>query len=458
MPDPPHSPQAARGGPGERVILFGLPALCGLAIALLLFGPGAERATVGARVYGVPVAGTERVALRIETLAHYGRLTEAGPGDVELELLRDDQSLGTWHGPTDAAGWAEANLDLNEPLPARARVRVRRAGHTLVDAPLALHAPLAVERSQRCETNGDAIKLTACVTRGIAVPELPEQVAITVEAPAADGGFPWTALDLDLSGGSVIEKRGPRAAPCTKPRCSGIWDALVIARAPTVGLDAVARIGTNKGEYHGDVPLQAGGIWLDPNWFAQKSFTLRAATPKTAAYLSLLSARGRIWGAVVPMKADEHGFSQGAVAVPEVAGLADGIFTLIVASDPAEPEGRTIAWPLSAAQHDAERVEVVPLALLSDGMPTAEAREQSRIRRARWPVAGLILASAVAVLITLFRRARRARANLEKHLAAEAGQEAAQAARVPMGLAMLVAAALAVAFAILAGVAAFGAS
>jgi hypothetical protein len=431
----------------ERAILFGLPALCGLAIAFVLYGPGAERVVTAARVYGVPVVGATRFAFRLEVVDHYRGLLQPSAGELFLEVRHQGRKLGDWGGVSDADGFADAVGELDESLPFDASIELVRRGRTILGAAMVALPALELEQTARCETGVGTVALRLCLRRGVAVPELPERVDVDIEVARRDGALE-AELDPRATGGDLGEVEGPSVPRCDQERCLVRYWFQVTARAPTLALDLVARVGEQGGEYHGELPLQPGGIWLDPAR-SGRTLTLRSATPKPAAYLSLLATTGRVWGAAVALTSDEHGFGRGSVELP--APFEGEPLTLMVSSEPTEPESRTVAWPLSPSEL---RPRPVRLQRLVDGVPRAIALEQRRMRASRWPVVGVILASAVAVLLQLLVRVRRSRQDLRQHLERRGGAQ--EVAEVPLGLPIVVAAALALAFAILAAVAAYG--
>ena len=102
--------------------------------------------------------------------------------------------------------------------------------------------------------------------------------------------------------------------------------------------------------------------------------------------------------------------------------------------------------------------------LLVDGMPAVVAAESERRSGARRPALGLIVAAALFELFFLWRRSAMARAKLTRHLEdASADEEPASrpdvekiASNAPLLWATIAAGALALAFAALAALTAFG--
>lgn len=433
----------------ELRILYGLPALSGIAIAFVLLGPGARRHVEAARAYGVPVVGATRFAVRVESVRRYAELEEPFGGPVELEWTHGATVIGAAAATAGGDGWVELAGELSAPLPTDSRLTLRRSGSVLGEGDVLAVASLAVQPSRSCESTGNTGKLQICVLRGVAVPESPEQVQVTWSSRGGEGHSKAT-LEFSASGGDVQKLRMSPGPVCDANGCSENWIYTVVARAPAVALDVELRAAAEHVTYHGDLPLQPGGIWLDPASRREARLMLRSATPRSAAYLSLLGEKGRLWGGVVPLASEPNGFSGGTLPVSALPAFAEGPLTLILASDPSEPKSYVVAWPLGSG----ERVATVTSMRLVDGVPGAIEREEKRARAIRRPVALLILVGAITVLATLARRVAREKRRLQAHLAGRG--ESLAIADPRWGLVLGVLAALACAFAALALVAAYG--
>lgn len=433
----------------ELRILYGIPALSGLAVAFVLLGPGARRPLEAARVYGLPVVGSTRFAVRVESVGRYADLERPIGGPIQLEWSHAGQVLGATAATAGPDGWVELAGEFASPFPSEARLVLGRADKVLGDGFVVGRAPLQVRPSRWCEATGNHGRFELCVPRGIAVPELPEQVQLTWRTIGSQAP-PKAVLEFTASGGEVQKLRMSGGPSCDASGCTESWTFNVIARAPTVSLDVELRAGDEHVTYHGELPLQAGGIWLVPPVFREPQLTVRSATPRRTAYLSLLSKSGRIWGGFLPLTDEPHGFASGTLATSGIPAFSDSALTLVIASDPSEPVDYVVAWPLALD----ERVEVLPATRLLDGMPQAIEREEQRMKAIRLPVSGLILVSAVAVVALLVRRIAREKRRLQAHLSERGAPPAIGHSRWGLALASL--ALLAVAFAALALVTAFG--
>lgn len=428
----------------ERAVLFGLPTLAGVAVAFVLVGPGARRTVEAARVHGLPTSGAREGVLRVEVVRRYGDLEVPGEGSVDIDWSQAGNPLGTAVGRIEGTGWGDVAVPFREPLVGRATLTVCRGGRLLVTGDVeASPSPLVLDASA-CESSGD---LEVCVPRGVAVPELPERVLIKIRIGAAVETA--VKVKLDAPGGDVMAVAGADTRRCEGASCLVVRAFDVVARAPSVPLD-VEVAGAVSARLHGELPLRPGGLWLDPTATPNGALRVRSATPRSVAYASLVTREGRLWGGPVPLDEKADGTSMGSVAWPEgIRADLEGA-TLVLSSEPDEPAERAVAWPLTGSQ----RVEPATMRRLLDGVPAAMAREEARVRAVRWPVAGAIVASAAALLATLALRIRRSRERFDRHLEG-AGAEAPIAA-LPLGLMIAVLALVAVAFFVLALVAAHG--
>jgi hypothetical protein len=296
------------------------------------------------------------------------------------------------------------------------------------------------------------------MVRGFLVPPFPEVMEVTDSAATAPASASATARSPRLSAsaeGADVQALG-RATPydCHGDRCAHRWRVEVSAKAPSVNVELTVRSGSEERVWRGPLDVRQGGLWLDPDAVTRGTLHLRAASPKDEVYVSLLQPSGRVWGAVVRMDADERGFANGKVSLPELPSHQPA--TLLASSDPGESPEFTTAWPLFP---DRAMVEPRTLEPVLDGMPAAIASEQERSARVRMPAFGLVLAAGLFELLFLWRRNRLARAKLERHLQTHPGAEGvirldAIAGTTPVLYLTLFFGALVLAFIILAAVAA----
>jgi len=451
----------------ERLAMYGVPVAAGLVTAAVLIGPGDERPAVGARVRGLVAAGASSAALQVHTVSfHRGVYRPVSVGELTLELSAGADAVGRWSGRTDQAGIAEALCALQAPVDAQLGIRLSAAGEPLAIGDVEVAPSLQVDPPLRPTPPAGETSLSVWTNRGFAVPPFPEVLEIAAVQPRSDDpdAAPATpTLVVKPQGAEVHGAERPPRVSCSGGRCRYRWRVQVAAKAPSVQLEVeVTSPDGPLGRWQGQLPLQAGGIWLDPKLREGErglELVMRAATPRDEVFVSLVSARGRFFAAVVPTMTDDRGFSSAILLLPP---LPDEPISALLSSAAAEVPGSTTAWPL---QPDRGQVAQPFSRVLVDGMPAAIAAEERRQTMARRPAYGLVLAAGLFELLYLWRRRRRARVRLDAHLRrasaevereADARTVAAMQQSMPLLWLIILMGGLALMFAILAALAAFG--
>ena len=394
----------------DRIAMFGMPALAGLVVILVLLGPGTERLVLGARAYGVACRGATRFGMRVRTMGHYdGVYQPLGDKEIALRIVQGGAVIGSWQGRVDESGLADASGKLDRPLDPTAMMHISFPDSTtaLAQGPFKIVAPLGLQAPIAAVVNSGAPRIAVHIPRGFAVPEFAEAVVISVWADAAEAS---AKPKLTLSGGELQRIEGPREGSCQRAPCPTEWTAWVKAKAPAVQLTVEAKGAAGPSRWHGTLAIQPGRMWVAPGARSKGQLKIGAAIPKRVAYVSLLSPKGRLWGTKVAMKTDRLGFSTGSVKLPE---LPDAPLTVVVSSDDNEQAQSSVGWPLDPAKGTVPPTRVVQLL---DGMPSVIAREESRQKRARWPALGLVLVTGIFELLMLWRQGKRSRAELEAHI------------------------------------------
>jgi len=444
----------------ERIAIYCVPALAGLVTAAVLLGPGAERPAVGARIRGVLVEGSDHYALRVQTMAHFaGVYTSVPEKDLSLEL-KTGSTTARWIGATDDRGRAEASGAVKGSLGPSATITLKQQGALLAQGNASTAAPLTVlpERGALPPLPAGNMPISVLLPRGVAVADFRERVRVAVRIPESDAQSAPT-ISVKGTGAEIGDVGNPRAMPCDDGSCGFSWELYVTPKAEVGELSiSIKTASGNSSSWRGEIPVLLGKLWLDPE-ADEGTLRIGAAIPKDEAFVSLLGENGRIWGARVPMESDERGFSRGTVELPAID--TSHPLTAMLSSDDNELLETTVAWPVRA---DATMVERRSVMLLVDGMPAVVAAESERRSGARRPALGLIVAAALFELFFLWRRSAMARAKLTRHLEdASADEEPASrpdvekiASNAPLLWATIAAGALALAFAALAALTAFG--
>jgi len=475
----------------DHVAIYGVPALAGAITALALLGPGSEQVVVGARIRGVLATGANRCAVRVHTVAHRAEVYHSmALGSVRREIEHDGAVIGSWEGATQKGGLAEAVAKLGQPLTGSTTLRLSSDGRALAEATVTVPPPLAIHGPPAPAVQTGQLPITVLVPRGFTVPPFAERLVVSTvvpptqptPGPAPDkdqapnrpapssekGGGPVQTPEVEpppllatsAEGAEVRQIGRPIRQHCDSAGCRYQWQLEVTVTAPTAQLDLEVRTADGKiSAWRGALPVQPGRMWLDPKATTHGELSVQAATPKEEAYVSLVGPTGRLWGGRAPLNADERGFSSGTLGLPE---LPSGPLMVLLSSDASEPMDTTVAWPL---RPELGSVEARPLALLADGMPALIAQEQDRRSKARRPAYGLVLTAGLFELLFLWRRGRMTRSRLRSHLRkaslTPAGAKLdhatveAVAKGTPLLWLMLMSGGLALAFAILALVAAF---
>lgn len=424
----------------DPIALYGVPVVAGLITGAVLLGSASERPAFGSRVYTYVAPGATQLALRVHTRQH----VRGSYADFAAPLTVTVSSRGEAVGRAEAEGAAIADVvvPLSRPADGPLDVLVEARGVELARTTIDLAEPLtAVEPSERSrEQNGARVSVS--LDRGFAVPELPERLVISAQTPP---GAP-PELELKATGADIGKPAAPETT-CTADGCDHRWGVVITPRAPAAELDvALSRDGTELVAWSGPIDVVPGRMWIDPNHDGE--LRIRSAVPRDEAYVSLLSPTGRFWGGRVALSTDDGGASRGAVALPE---LPKGSVVALVSGEPNEPETSSAPWPLRGEPLAGGRVQLV-----GDGMPVALRAEKERRQSARRPAYALIVAAGIFELFYLFWRTRRSRRRLEVHLAQHTGGEVTAAQSFPLTALVLLSGALALAFAILATLSAFG--
>lgn len=402
-----------------------LPAVTIGVTAIVLLGPGRPRAAIGARVWGLPVAGEGAVAYRIEGVRRLLGVDDAALlRGLRLEVRDAEGVAAAWSGDTSADGIAEAVARLSRPLRGPVHLRVESAGEVLGEGRIALEEPPTIASPKTPpkpitstttkipgNTKGE-VSASVEVVRGVLIAPFEDAIRISIAGKTPGGAI----LEPSIIGGEIRPARAK-----TDPDGHATFYTKPLAHMVELSL-AVTAEGGERGTWEGILPVVPGGIWIEP---LQKSDASSLAgespspeirvvspAPRSRAYLSILSEQGRVFGAVIPLAPDSAGYSSGRVKIEIPAGART--LKAVVAGDPFEQGAGTVAWPLLPPEGTAEiqRIEV-----LIDGLPAAESRERARASAARRAAAFLVGAAAVVEVLLLLLRSRASQRALEKHLA-----------------------------------------
>jgi len=400
-----------------RVAVLGIPALAILIAALLVLGPGRAQPSVGAKVWGVPAEGTNHLALRVHVLDQYaGMLQNHGERDLRIELF--DTPTAPWNGRSDADGVADATLESEVPLVGEVQIRVTSGGHLLAHERIMLR-PIRNRLVPRQPIPGVAkgdLQIEVTLPRGAMSTPFPEQVVAIVRDGAGEP-VPHATI---VGEGAGVEVTPARVSTDQQGRAK--LTVTVRTLNPELSLRATSASAPDhepgdddskaaSGEWSGHLPAVPGSIWLKPIDAAQGSVELHftSPTPRTHAYLSLVSNRGRESGQLV-LFTERRGFYEGtvALALPEADWLA-----ATISPGPYEQSDATVTWPVSALDG---QPELQHLDLLIDGMPAAARLEVARTWAVRRSALSVLAMAALLEILLLMLRSRAAERELEAHI------------------------------------------
>lgn len=387
-----------------------VPAAAVTVTALVLLGPGAQRAAIGARVLGVPVDGTTTLALRVQVMRSLYNVEDSVAGvPIVVDASTAQGKIGDWIGESGPDGIAEASIASATPLHGSIEIRVvSPAVRGFLGS-----TEIAIPRGQPIMTTlamlpghveGD-LSMRVDAVRGVLAAPFSEQLRISVE-----GGSP-VKLTLHATGADVTPEHldiGPTGI--------GLVSIKPLAHQVDLDIEAAAE-GGGKGRWSGTLPIVPGAKWMAPiaNDAAAKGevpIAITSPVPRERAYVSLWSEGGRVGGLVVPLARDDAGFfrGEGRAKIPPNAR----IFYASVAGDALEQGAGTVSWPIVPPQG---AVSAGPLRLLSDGVPAAVDREKKRAWAARRSAIYVVGAAGLLEVLLLLFKVRTSQKKLETHLA-----------------------------------------
>ena len=404
-----------------RFVLYAVPALTVLVVALSLLVVAAPRPVTGAQLYGGPSPDGKRLSLRVVVAERQGELTRPATGrPVRVELRRRGLAVASWEGMLDTEGSAAATLQSPEPLGDSPVVLVAAPW---ADEPLAL-GTLDIPTRDRWQgttrvrggwiespRRGD-LKLRVAPAEGTMA--VPFETALLVEV--LDLGHPAPNVELALSPESLSVTERPR-------RTNELGRAVLRVRplAHVAALEVVARSPTGRrGRWYSTLPVVGGAMpaRLSPRGL----LVVQSPIARERAYFAIVTRTGRFAGGTIALTPDGRGGAQGSTRVERPA---DPDAWIVVSSEMDLAAPSTVGWPIGDATEEflsgrlrkAPHSRAVSDALQLDGLAPLlrhEAQRQGRVRR----LTALFVATATALVIMLLMlRVRDAQRHLHDHLA-----------------------------------------
>lgn len=393
-------------------------------VAIAMFGPGRARPVAAAQVWGGPlstededVTSSVRVVL-LERLR--GLETRPSGRAVVAEAKAANGARAHWTGATGPDGTAEATLLWERAPEAPIELRVSEVGGQPLAAgdlglvPEGWGPGEATSAEIRGPRSGE-LAIRVAIPRGVLASPFREEAVVEVRrygAPAPGARVTVTALGASLDAAEVLSASA-RVRLVADEEGRARFGVTPTAHAAEIEVNAA--LGGDTGHFEGRLSIMPGALWLEPA--APEAVTRRIVSPvaREVAYVSVATARSRIFGAAVPLSPTEEGFSEGILDLsPALSSLLRRDPVVVTVATSAGFDGAaTVGWPLSPP-HDPFSAVSQPFAdvLLLDGMPRAEAAERERRNGwASFSVTTLALATLVeAALLFAAARAGRGRA------------------------------------------------
>ena len=407
-----------------RILLYGVPGVTVLIVAVALLVGVAPREVVGARLLGGPSPDGVRVSVRMVVLAQRGdaiRSVAARP--VRLELREPGGALlASWEGELDQTGEAAVDVDMSRPSAAPPTVVVRAPWARELLALGTLGASRDhwrrsarwrggyIESRQRGE-----LQLRVAVAGGVLAVPFPALVLVEVRR----GGQPLPDVAVSPQPESLAVERPPGR---TNHRGRTSLVVRPLAHIAALGLSAEAA--GAKGSWYSTLPAVAGA--LDARLGEQQRLEIRSPIARELAFFSLVTERGRYAGGSVALVGDGHGGGVGFSRLPPPP--RERLWAVVSSeSDLASPA--TVGWPLGHFERQwmdgslrrPPRSLTIPDQLLVDGLAPlvrAERERQAKVRR----VTALFVVTAMAlVVLVILLRIHESEQRLQAHLARTVG-------------------------------------
>lgn len=412
----PLGPRDRSGHSGRRILLYGLPLVTVVIVALALVTAGAPRPYRVARLWGGPTDGAA-LSLRVEVfemVEDRGGGVQERPlsgGTVRVHVARPGFE-GAHPVTLDAEGGGDAHFDV-APGGGRTEVDVEQAGVTLARGAMGLSterwAGAARRRGGFAQASAGGFDVSVAPTRGaLAVPFEEELVAEVRRGAAPVSG---AAVDLRANGARVSPARVTTDADGrTRFRLKPEEHTVTVTLAVTdVGGSGEASFGL------GVVPgaLRAS---LDGH-----TLVVESPVPREVAYFALVTERERLLGGRLTLTPDRQGGSVARFELPPALHPTHAV----VASDRDLRSPSSVGWPLAPTATPALTFDAVE-ALLLDGRPRAALHEKLRRDRVRWVTAAFCAVALLIELALLVALTRSSDKDLDAHLARSgvAGEEA----------------------------------
>ncbi len=410
-----------------RLILYGVPALAVLVVAISLLVVAAPRPVVGARLYGGPSPDGSLLSFRLVVIEQRGeRATVVSERPVRVEARAGGERVAEWEGELDAEGTAAVTLQAARPLPGPAVVL---ATAPWTSTPLAMGSVEAFSaRPHRAKAvrggwikppqKGD-LQIRVAASRGVLA--VPFEATLLVEVRQSGAAMSGVELELGLESLDLLSPPQPtneQGRTLIRIRPTAHVAALEIKARSSNGL---------RGRWYSTVPVVGGAMLAEVS--PAGNLLVTSPIPRNQAYYAVATERGRLAGGTIWLKSDDRGGARGQA---ELQLPRDMEAWVVLSSEIDLGAPSTVGWPVVSVERDflAGRTQRAPLSktfvdeLQLDSLTPLlqdEARRQARVRR----LTALFVATAMALVVMLLMlRVRDSERRLRAHLARAAiGEE-----------------------------------
>jgi hypothetical protein len=412
----PLAPRDRSGHPGRRLLLYGLPVITVVIVALALVTTGAPRPYRVARLWGGPTDGSA-LSLRVEVFEMVedrgGGMQErqVSGGAVRVHVQRP--GLEGAHPVTlDAEGGGEARFEV-PPGGAPTEVEVEQAGVTLARGAIGLSTErwtgAARRRGGFAAASAGGLDVRVAPVRGALAVPFEEELVAEVRRGAAPvvGG----SIDLGANGARVTPKTVTTDA-------AGRAHFRLTPEEHTLSVRLALRDPGGAGEASFGLGVVPGALRARLDG---RTLVVESPVPREMAYFALVTERERLLGGRLALAPDRRGGSSARFELPPELRPTHAV----VASDRDLRSPSSVGWPLAPTATPALTFDAVE-ALLLDGRPRAALREKHRRARVRWVTAAFCAAAVLIELALLVALTRSSDKDLDAHLARSgvAGEEA----------------------------------
>jgi hypothetical protein len=394
-----------------------------------LLGGGAERVRY-AQVLGGPTheGSTLAVLVRAIELDDQRRVPISGLA-LRLEA-RAGRANALASGTTDATGHLEARLDFGVVPAENPRLRIvttARESLQLAEGEIALDVERWRAAARRDggwlpgQARGDLRVRVAAESGAFAVPFAGQLLLQVLARPAGEAGdaegspVPGALVQLELDGAELLRAPPPTSAAVATsatPPTDAAGQTRVALRPleHAVSARASVRAGERHGEWYGALPVIPGAIAVE---LSDAALQVRSPIAREHAFLSVVSARERIAGAIVPLAVDPDGSASGSFELTPAlrARLEAEPLWAVLSSEFDKRSPGAMGWPLRPAfAGSAPQLGfTVPDAVLLDGRDGALYDTQQRQQRRRRYAAAFLLGVGLLLSAAFWNEVKRAR-------------------------------------------------